>query len=438
MIRSILVCITFFVLAIPAGAQIKIEEVTSPKGIKAWLVNEPSVPFIALQIAFRGGTSLDAPDKIGATNLMVGLLEEGTGDMDAAGFLRASESLAANFGFDARQDAIRISASVLKSNADEALALLRRALVEPAFNEVAINRVRAQVVAGIERSLTDPQAIAQRRMNEIAFGDHPYGRPSDGTLDTVAALTRDDLVAAHKAGVTRDHLVVSVVGDVTASELGSMLDALLGDLPAKGAELPEAIEFGAEGGITVVPFDTPQSVALWAQPTEVDLDHPDFMPTFVMNHILGGGGFGSRLTEEVREKRGLTYGVYSYIAWLASTQYIGGSVASANGTIGEAIDVVKAEWLRMAEGGVTEEELEKAKKYMTGSYALRFDGNAKIARVMVGMQMDGFPIDYINTRNERLNAVTVEDIARVARTVMQPEGLHFVVVGQPAGVESTQ
>ncbi|MCO4824720.1 MAG: insulinase family protein [Amylibacter sp.] len=437
MIRFFVVLWVAVIAALPAAAQIKIEEVTSAGGIKAWLVNEPSIPIIAMQVGFKGGTSLDAPGKTGSINLMAGLLEEGTGDMDAAAFRRETESLAANFGFSARRDSVVVSAQVLKSNADEALALLRKAIVEPAFNDAAITRVRAQVLSGLESDLKDPQSIAGQTLNAIAFAGHPYSLPTDGTLETVNALTRDDLFAAHRASMSKDHLIVSVVGDVTAEELGPMLDALLGGLPEAGADLPARVAFGATGGTTVVDFPSPQSVALWAQPTSVDLDHPDFMPMFVMNHILGGGGFGSRLTDEVREKRGLTYGVYTYIAWLGATEYIGGSVASANGTVGEAIDVVAAEWKRMAEGGVTPEELDKAKKYMTGSYALRFDGNAKIARVMAGMQLDGFVPEYINTRNERLNAVTVEDIARVAKQHLQPDGLRFVVVGQPEGVVST-
>ena len=438
MIRFIVAACCAVVLALPAAAQQKIEEVTSAGGIKAWLVNEPSIPFIALQIAFRGGTSLDTDDRLGATNLMAGLLEEGTGDMDAAAYLRATESLAANFGFDAGRDSVRVSAQVLKSNADEALALLKQAIVSPAFNEAAIDRVRGQVISSIESALKDPSAIAEKTMARIAFGDHPYGRPSDGTVESVKALTQADLIAAHKAALSRDHLVIGVVGDVTAAELGPMLDALLGDLPAKGADLPKPVKFAAPAGVTVVDFPTPQSVAIWAQDTEINLQHPDFMPTYVMNHILGGGGFGSRLTEEVREKRGLTYGVYSYLNWMEATEYMGGSVASGNGTIGQAIDVIRQEWARMASGGVTAEELEKAKKYLTGSYALRFDGNSKIARILVSSQMDHFPIDYAATRNDRVNAVTVEDIARVAKEVLHPDALQFVVVGQPEGVVSTE
>lgn len=437
MIRLIGIVWVVLIAALPVQAQIKIEEVTSAGGLKAWLVNEPSIPFIAMQITFRGGTSLDPADKLGATNLMVGLLEEGTGDLDATGFLRATETLAANFGFSSKRDSVGISAQVLKSNANEALALLKRALVEPAFNDVAINRVKAQVVSGIESDLQDPQAIAGQALNAVAFAGHPYERPTSGTIESVRGLTRGDLVAAHRASLSQDHLVIGVVGDVTAEELGPMLDELLGDLPSTGAQLPPKIEFAAPAGTTVIPFGSPQSTAVWAQPG-IGIEHPDFMASYLMNHILGGGGFGSRLTDEVREKRGLTYGVYSYMALWASANFMGGGVASANGTIKEAIDVVRDEWRRMAEGGVTEEELDKAKKYMTGSYALRFDGNGKIARIMASMQADGFPVDYINTRNDRLNAVTIADVARVAKEVLQPDELHFVVVGQPDGVVASQ
>lgn len=437
MIRFLTVLFVMFFAAVSASAQIKIEQVTSEGGIQAWLVTESAIPFVAIQIAFQGGTALDAEGKTGATNFMVGLLEEGTGNMDATAFRQASESLAAKFGFSANRDSVRISVQVLKSNMNEALALLRKAIMDPAFNETAISRVRAQIISGLESDLKDPQTIASNRLNAIAFAGHPYALPSNGTLDTVEALTRSDLIDAHRAVLTKDHLVLSVVGDVTAAELAPMLETVFGGLPEKGVKLPKKIVFGASKGTTVVDFPSPQSQAIWAQPIDVDPDHPDFIPLFVMNHILGGGGFGSRLTDEVREKRGLTYGIYSYIAWLGATEYLGGSVASANATIGEAISVVKDEWKRMAEDGITELELEKAKKYLTGSYALRFDGNAKIARMMVGMQLDGFVPEYINVRNERINAVTVEDVARVARTHMQPDDLRFLIVGRPEGVSST-
>lgn len=419
-----------------ASAQIRIEEVTSPGGIRAWLVHEPSIPFVALSIGFRGGASLDPAGKEGVTNLMAGLLEEGTGDMDARAFREAADALGARFSFEAGRDAVRVTAQILTENRAETLALLRRALVEPAFAPDAIERVRAQVLSSIEQDLQNPQAIAARTLDALAYPDHPYGRPADGTLESVRALTREDIVAAHRAVMSRDHVVVSAVGDITAGQLGPLLDALLEGLPETGARLPPEVPFGAPGGVTVVEFPTPQSAAVWGGPGP-GIDDPDFMAVHVMNHILGGSGFGSRLTEEVREKRGLTYGIYTYVAFRAFSNQMGGGVASANETIAEALRIVREEYARMARDGVTAEELELAKKNLTGSYALRFDGNANISRILLSMQIDEFPVDYVNTRNDRVEAVTLEDIRRVARRFLDPDRYRFVVVGQPVGLEAT-
>ena len=432
MIRFALV-IVGFLAALPAWAQTDIREVTSPGGITAWLVEEPSIPFVALELRFRGGTSLDAPGKRGATSLMVGLLEEGAGDLDAQGFARATEALAAQFGFDGSDDGVSVSARFLTENRDEAVELLRLSLVEPRFSQVALDRVRAQVLSGIRSRATDPDKIAGARMDALLFGDHPYGSDPAGTIESVSALTREDMIAAHRGALARDRLYVSAVGDITAEDLGPLLDRLLGDLPETGAPMPAPVAPGFTGGVEVVQFDTPQSVAVFAQPG-MDQDDPDFFAAYLLNTVLGGGGFKSRLMSEVREKRGLTYGVYSYLVPKDLANLYMGSVSSANDRIGEAIGVIRAEWARMAEAGVTGKELADAKALLTGAYPLRFDGNGAIARILVGMQVDGMPIDYAVTRNDRMNAVTLEDVNRVARELLDPEAMMFVVVGKPEGV----
>ncbi|MEP2532262.1 pitrilysin family protein [Shimia sp.] len=432
MIRFALVIVGFFA-AFPAVAGIEIKEVTSPGGIKAWLVEEPSIPFVALELRFKGGTSLDAPGKRGATNLMVGLLEEGAGDLDAQGFARASEALAAQLGYDSHDDAVAISARFLTENQDEALELLRLSLIEPTFPQVAVDRVRTQVLSGIRSSATDPDEIAGKRFNALVFGDHPYGSDGAGTVESVTALTREDIVAAHQGALARDRLYVSAVGDITVEELGPMLDQLLGALPETGAPMPEAAVVTLDGGVEVVEFETPQSVALFGQPG-IHRDDPDFFAAYLLNTILGGGGFESRLMTEVREKRGLTYGVYSYLVLKDLANLYLGSVASANDRIGEAIEVIRAEWARMAETGVSAKELADAKALLTGAYPLRFDGNGSIAKIMVGMQVDQMPIDYIATRNAKVDAVTLEDVNRVAGELLDPDALKFVVVGKPDGV----
>jgi zinc protease len=433
----IVFALCFAVIATTARAEIDIKQVTSPGGINAWVVEEPSIPFVALEIRFRSGASLDLPGKRGATNLMMGLLEEGAGNMTAQEFQTAREALAASYSFRAFDDTLSISARFLTENQDEALELLRQALIEPTFDQDALDRVRAQVLSGIASDEKDPNTIAGTVFDAAAFADHPYSTSIDGTVDTVAALTRDDMITAHQNTLTRDRLYVAVVGDTTAEAVGEMLDVLLGALPANGPTEPDYVDFGLGGGITVVEYETPQSVALFGH-KGMKRDDEDFFAAFIINHVLGAGGFESRLMTEVREKRGLTYGIRTFLVPKFYAEMMLGSVASSNATIAEAIEVTKTEWARMANEGMTADELAVAKTYLTGEYPLRFDGNAEIAKIMVGMQMIGLPPEYVVDRNDFVEAVTLEDINRVAAELLRPEDLHFVIVGQPEGLESTQ
>ena len=421
--------------ALPARAEIEIQEVTTPGGISAWLVEEPSIPFVALELRFKGGGSLDAPGKRGATNLMVGLLEEGTGEMDARAFARELESLAASFDYDTFDDTISVSAKFLTDTTDAAMALLRGSLVAPAFNQVAIDRVKAQVLSGLASDQSDPDKIAGRTFDRLAFGDHPYATSLDGTRDSVMALSREDIVAAHAAAFARDRVYVSAVGDISAEELSALLDELLGDLPETGAPLPGTAPFLLEGGLTVEPFDTPQSVVLFGH-RGLERDHPDFLAAYVINEVFGGSGLTSRLMSEVREKRGLTYGVYSYLVPKDHAALVMGSVASANNRVAETIAVIREEWAKLGQDGLTAEELAAAKTYLTGAYPLRFDGNGPIANILIGMQMDGLGPEYVTERNALVEALTLDEVNRVAAELYDPEALHFVVVGQPEGLET--
>mmetsp|Transcript_22535 Transcript_22535/g.36540 ORF Transcript_22535/g.36540 Transcript_22535/m.36540 type:complete len:440 (+) Transcript_22535:6269-7588(+) len=436
MIRYVAALMLAVVATLPARAEIQIEEVVSPGGITAWLVQEPSIPFMALELRFRGGASLDAPGKRGAINLMTGLLEEGSGDLDSRAFARELESLAASFSYDASDDALSVSARFLTENRDAAVALLRASIIDPTFEQSALDRVREQVLSGLRSDAKDPDTIARVAFDAMAYGDHPYGSPYEGSIDSVTALTREDMLTAHRAVFAKDRLYVGAVGDISPEELGPLLDELLGALPDVGAPQPAPADITIEGGTTVIPFDTPQSVAIFGQPG-IEQEDPDFFAARVLNQVLGAGGFESRLMTEVREKRGLTYGVYSFLVPMDHGATYQGQVASANERIAEAVAVIRDEWTRAATKGVTQAELDAAKTYVTGAYPLRFDGNGPIARIMVGMQMLGLPIDYIATRNEKVEAVTLEDVRRVASELLDPEGLHFVVVGQPVGLETT-
>ena len=417
-------------------AEVKIQQITSDGGINAWVVEEPSIPFTALEIRMRGGASLDVTGKRGAVNLMTALLEEGSGDMDAQAFQKRLDALAASLSFDVSDDIMSISARFLTENQGEVLALLRQALIQPRFDQDAIDRVRAQVISGIASDAKNPNRIASAFFDGAAFAGHPYATSIDGTVESVGALTQDDMFTAHRNTLNRGQIYVSAVGDISVTEIGPLLDDLLGDLPANGPDAIPDVDFGLVGGVTVIPYDTPQSVALFGH-GGVERDDEDFFAAYILNSILGGSGFESRLMSEVREKRGLTYGIRSYLVPKFHAEMWIGQVASGNATIAEAIEVTRNVWSSLAMTGVSSQELAVTKTFLTGEYPLRFDGNTEIADIMVGMQMIGLPPEYLINRNEYIEAVTLDDVNRVAAEFLRPDDLHFVVVGQPVGLEST-
>lgn len=433
MIRAALFLL-FAAFALPVQA-IEIQEVTSPKGIGAWLVQDDSIPFVAVEFQFRGGASMDAPGKRGAVNLMTALLEEGAGTRDATAFAQAVEDLGARLSFAAGDDTVNVSLRALTETRDEAAILLAEALSQPRFDDAAVERVRAQVLAAIRSEASNPNVIAARELARQAWGDHPYGSSANGTVDSVQALTRQDLVAAKNRVLARDRVVVGAAGDISAEDLGLLIDKVLAGLPEEAtAPLPDAVEPALTRGVTVIDWDSPQTVVSFAGPG-IAIDHPDYFAAVLANHILGGGGFSSRLMEEIREKRGLTYGVGTGLSTGLYGQIWRGSMASANATVAEAVELIRMEWARMAEG-VSEQELADAKTFLTGEYALRFDGNGRIASILAGMQLIGLPVDYIETRNDRVEAVTAEDVRRVAGELLDHDRLRFVLVGRPEGIET--
>lgn len=417
-------------LALPLRAEIPITPVLTPDGHSAWLVEEPSIPFLALELSFDGGTSLDPAGQEGVVSLMTDLLSQGAGDLDAQSFAEATEALAARFRFDASRDGVRVSAQFLTENRDEAVDLLRLALTEPRLDADAIERRRAQKLASLRRDALDPNSIASAEFARLAWGDHPYGRPGDGTVDTVSALDADTLRAAHRAALVRDRVHVGAAGDITAEELGPLIDRLLSGLPTADTPLPEPATFQAEAGRTVVPFDGPQAVIAFGH-AGIARDDPEFLAAFVLNEAFGGGRFGTRLMTSLREERGLTYGVGTGLASGALGASFQGRLSTENARVDDAIALIVAEWQAIAETGLTEAEFNRVRTYLTGAYPLRFDGNGAIARTLASMQAQGFDIDYVNVRNDLVRALTLDQINAMAERLFDPAALHFVIVGQP-------
>lgn len=416
-------------LSRPANAM-KIETVKSPGGIEAWLVTERAVPMLALRFAFHGGNAQDPAGKEGVANYIAAMLDEGAGDLAASAFQERMEELAMRMSFEDTRDVFYGNFQTLTVNRGQSLDLLRLALTKPRFDADATERVRKQLLAGLVYAERDPDKVASREWFATAFPGHPYGRPASGTKDTLTSITAADLEAFRKRTFARSNLRVVAVGDIDAAEFGRLLDTVFGDLPAN-AELVDIPKVKpAAGSQRIIEMNVPQSVAVFGLPAMPRKD-PDFMPAFVMNQILGGGGFASRLMEEVREKRGLAYSVYSYIHPLHHASWLAGGVATKNEEMGQSIDVIRSELKRMAENGPTETELKNAKDYLTGSYALRFDTNAKIASQLLGLIVEGFGPEYVTTRNQQIEAVTMTDVKRVAAKLLRSDDLIVTIVGKP-------
>lgn len=421
-----------FLSAAAAADAVEIKEVTSPGGIKALLVEDYTNPLIAVTFAFEGaGTTADAPGKEGTGNLMSGLLDEGAGDIPSQAFQERLDELGVSLSYDANYDAFTGSFRTLVENEAAAFDLLRLSINQPRFDEEPVARIRGQIATGIIASENDPGELASKAFRRTVFPGHPYSRPITGTVESLNAVTRDDLEAFRRKGFARDNLVVGVVGAIDAAALGKQLDAVFGGLPAK-AELPVVPETRpVTGKSEAVTLDVPQTTIQFALPG-VKRDDKDFFAAYLMNHILGGGSFSSRLYQEVREKRGLAYGASSYLASYDRSAVLGASTATRADKARESIDIIRKEMKRLAEEGPTAEELTKAKAYVKGAYAIQnLDSSLSIASTLVGIQLDDLGIDYIDRRQGLIDAVTMDDVRRMAKTLLSVDPT-VITVG-PAG-----
>lgn len=415
----------------------KIQEVKSPGGITAWLVEGHSVPLIAMRFAFDGGGSSQDPDgREGLANFLSSMLDEGAGDLGAREFQERMEELAVRMRFDDARDTFYGSFETLTENREAAAQLLALAITKPRFDPQAIERMRKQHLAALAYAARDPRRVATEQWMALAFAGHPYGRPTNGTPKSVSDITRADLAGFHKRIFAKDILRVVVVGDIDAATLGGMLDRVFGALPAKATLSPvPRTEPKAAQKLKVIDMDVPQSVARFGLPA-MPRDDKDFMAAFVLNTILGGSSFTSRLYEEVREKRGLAYGVDTSIVPMSSASMFFGGVATKNEKVGQSLDVIRAELERMAADGPTEKELADTKAYLTGSFALRFDTSARIANQLLWMMVEGLDQSYAETRNAQIEAVTIDDVRRVAKRLFEGKELVVTVVGKPKGLAS--
>ncbi len=416
--------------AVAPGYAVEIKEVISPKGIRAWLVHDDFVPLISMRFSFKGGSTQDPKGKEGLANLMTGLFDEGAGELDSGAFQDKLDDVGAEMGFNEDEDSITGSMRMLADKRDEAVELLALAVNKPRFDQAPIDRIRQQVVAGIKASERNPNTIAGRKFAEALYGDHPYSRQSEGTEASLAAITRNDLVTFHQRNFARDNLIVGVVGSISAEELGPLLDKVFGDLPEKAKLNPVSDATLAFGKTTQVDYALPQTSISMVYPG-VRRKDPDFFAAYIMNHILGGGTFSSRIYNEVREKRGLAYSAGSNLVNRDHMAALMVSTATRADRASETLQILKAEIAKMAKDGPTEEELAEAKKYLVGSYAVNnLDSSSAVASTLVGLQDENLGRDYIDKRADLINAVTLDEVKAAAKKLLSTEP-SILIVGPP-------
>jgi zinc protease len=434
--RLAALCLLVVSLTGPVSAATAVQRVTSADGIEAWLVEDHSLPLIAMSITWRGGTVTDPEGKLGLVNLLAGMLNEGGGDLDSEAFQKALEDDAIHLQGSASRDTLSISLQTLSARTDRALELLRLAVTEPRFDADAVERVRNQIVTGLRSRQQRPDRLAGQSWRQLAYGDSPYANDPDGTEASLAAITPDDLHGWAKAGLARDNLIIGVTGDITKPALAAALQRVFGPLPATST-LPKISSptVNAAAQLVVTPLQQPQSAVMFGQ-QGYGRDNPDWIAATIVNRVLGGGGFTSRLTQQVREKRGLTYGISTFMVPYRGTGALMGFTQLAGANVAPAVAVIRDVWRDVADNGITQAELDDAKTYLMGNFPLQVATTDDMASYLVSMQLFNLGIDYMDRREELIGGVTLEQANRVAHALLQPDTLLFAIAGPAPGVDS--
>ena len=425
-------------VAVHSGDFATIQTFTTPGGASVWLVSEPSIPILSLNMAWKGGEAADPEGLEGLADAVVYNMNEGAGDLDSLAFQTRMEDLNMSFGCQSSNDWTSCSASMLTDNDDEAMALIATAFADPRFDDGPFERFRREQQVGLKTRETSAGYLAWKAQSQALYPDHPYARTK--SEESVAALTPELAKEQMRKLMVKDRLLVTAVGDVTPEELAPMIDDVIAGLP-ETSELPETPDIALPelepAAPIVIDLPQPQTLVQFSGPGLKRAD-PDFFPAFVLNYTVGGGGFESRLMQTLRMQQGLTYGIYTGLSYGDHLQTWSGGGQTKNESAGDFIRGIKDELQQFVDDGVTQEELDDAKAYLTGSYPLGFDSNAKIASQMMGVRQDEMGIDYFDRRNDMIRAVTLEDVNRVAKEYLDPGRFLFIAVGQPEGIDSEE
>lgn len=422
-----------FVLCAGLAQAVTIQE--TPRNV--YFIEDHSDPLIAMTLYFRAGWAYDPAGHEGTAKFLTAMLEEGAGPYDATAYRRELENSGIDLDFSASGDRFTITLSFLSSDRDRAARLLNLALTQPHFSDSSMARVRDQLLAVYRQELEDPDRAAQDTLAHIVFQGHPYAAAGQYTPESLNRITADGLRQFLHDRLTIDTLAAGAAGDASASDIDAFLGQALAGLAAHatGAPLPP---FGPRlpKGMALLKRDLPQSVVAFAAPG-IDLHDPDFYTAYVLNYIMGGGGFQSRLMREIRVKRGLSYGIDTALTQHERSNILVGETQTKTASTAETIALIQQEWQRFRNEGPSAAEIDAAKTYIIGFYPRNFANLTDAAEVAASLKFEGRGKDYPDRRQALFAAVTAEDLRRLAQKLLDPDHLTFVVVGAPEGLVPT-
>jgi zinc protease len=434
---AIIVCLLTAVSA--QASLLNIQEVTSPSGIKAWLVEDKTVNLITIKFLFKGvGARNDPPEFQGLSRLLSNTLDEGAGDLDSTEFQSQLNKYSIGLSYSTGRDDFYGSLKTLTKYDDVAFDLLKLSLTKPRFDSDAVTRMIDSNKSRILQDMTDPEWMAARIQNDALYKNHPYGLNSGGTLSSLEKITPQLLRDKLSSQLTKDRLLVSVVGNISPKELAVVLDKIFSDLPNSKAALllPKEINLTKTPQSVLYKHEMPQTIlSLTSQ--GISHSDPDYFAAEVLNQIFGGGGFGSRLTEVIREQKGLTYGIYSSSSEMDAVTDFSIDTTLQNQNVAKVLNEIQSQMNFMKDKTVSNDELLKAKSFLMGSLPLNLTSTSKIADMLLSFQQFGLPKNYLDIRKQNIAKVTAADIQRVAKRVLNYNNFTIVAVGQPQNFKST-
>ncbi len=414
-----------------ADTSLVLKEIKSPAGYPIWLA-PADIPVVTVGITFLGAGQRCSYKTPGLVELLISMLDEGAGPYNSQAFKTQLLEKNIQLSMTANQDNIVVTFRTPKSNVKSAFDLLHYVLTAPRFETSDMVRVKQQLGSSWEQSLHYPEPVGQEAMQTFMLGEnHPYSLKTTQRIDSLPHITADELRQYMRKHFTQSSVRVVVAGDIAENELIEYIDKTFCDLTNKSDPSPtKSTSFQNLGKIQRIEMDVPQSALYFAQPS-FNRHDPDFYAWVIVSRILGNT-FKSRLWDEVREKRGLAYFCSTNLVSNDLVEALTGTTATKTETVQETIDIIKEEWQKLADHGITEEELQFHKKNALGSYALNFGSTAEIVSVLLGYCQLGFPLSAVNERNKKIYALTVQDVNRVIRQYLKPNELVFVVVGRSA------